>query len=76
MVVEEGPDRIRELIALGTRFDGHRDGDALESMVSGRVPAEWARRKAPRWYEEERAAHTDTDTDTDASDPSPLPDGP
>jgi formate dehydrogenase subunit gamma len=31
-----------------------RDGDALESMVNGSVPAAWARRKAPRWYEEER----------------------
>lgn len=30
MVVREGPDRIRELIALGTRFDAHRDGDTIE----------------------------------------------
>src|SRR5258705_5259171 len=30
MVVREGPDRIRELIALGTRFDTHGDGDAVE----------------------------------------------
>lgn len=30
MVVREGPDRIRELIALGTRFDTHRDGDTIE----------------------------------------------
>ena len=33
-----------------------RDGDALEAMmVNGRVPAAWARRKAPRWYREVRA---------------------
>jgi formate dehydrogenase subunit gamma len=31
-----------------------RDGDALESMLNGSVPAAWARRKAPRWYDEER----------------------
>ncbi len=30
MVVREGPDRIRDLIALGTRFDTHGDGDAVE----------------------------------------------
>ena len=30
MVVHEGPDRIRELIALGTRFDSHLTGDAVE----------------------------------------------
>ena len=60
------------IAVLGHIFFALRDGDALESMVSGRVPAEWARRKAPRWYEEERAPHTDTG----ASDPSPLPDAP
>lgn len=30
MVVREGPERIRELIALGTRFDRHANGDAVE----------------------------------------------
>lgn len=30
MVVREGPDRIRELIALGTRFDTHGEGPARE----------------------------------------------
>jgi len=30
MVVHEGPERIRELIALGTRFDSHLTGDAIE----------------------------------------------
>jgi L-aspartate oxidase len=30
MVVREGPERIRELIALGTRFDTHRTGDNVE----------------------------------------------
>ena len=30
MVVHEGPARIRELIALGTRFDSHLTGDAVE----------------------------------------------
>lgn len=31
------------------------DPDALRSMVRGWVPAGWARRHAPRWYEEEAA---------------------
>src|SRR6185369_12157262 len=30
MVVHEGPERIRDLIALGTRFDSHLTGDAVE----------------------------------------------
>ena len=32
-----------------------RDSDALESMLNGSVPASWARKKAPLWYEELRA---------------------
>jgi formate dehydrogenase subunit gamma len=32
-----------------------RDGDALESMLNGSVPASWARKKAPLWYEELRS---------------------
>jgi len=31
------------------------DGDALESMLNGSVPAAWARKKAPLWYEELRS---------------------
>jgi formate dehydrogenase subunit gamma len=33
-----------------------RDGDALDSMLGGTVPASWARKKAPLWYEELRAS--------------------
>jgi formate dehydrogenase subunit gamma len=32
-----------------------RDSDALDSMLNGSVPASWARKKAPLWYEELRA---------------------
>jgi formate dehydrogenase subunit gamma len=32
-----------------------RDGDALDSMIGGTVPAAWARKKAPLWYAELRA---------------------
>jgi formate dehydrogenase subunit gamma len=32
-----------------------RDGDALDAMLGGNVPASWARKKAPLWYEELRA---------------------
>jgi formate dehydrogenase subunit gamma len=31
-----------------------RDGDALDGMLGGTVPAAWARRNAPLWYEELR----------------------
>lgn len=31
-----------------------RDGDALDGMLRGTVPAAWARKKAPLWYEELR----------------------
>jgi len=30
------------------------DGDALDSMIGGTVPAAWARTKAPLWYQELR----------------------
>jgi formate dehydrogenase subunit gamma len=42
------------VVVLGHIVFALRDGDSLESMLKGSVPAEWARRKAPRWYEEER----------------------
>ncbi len=32
-----------------------RDGDALDGMIGGSVPAAWARTKAPLWYEELRS---------------------
>ena len=31
-----------------------RDGDALSAMLGGTVPASWAKKKAPLWYEELR----------------------
>jgi formate dehydrogenase subunit gamma len=43
------------LLVFGHVVFAVRDGDALEAMmVSGRVPAAWARRRAPRWYDEMR----------------------
>ncbi len=42
-------------LVLGHIWFAVRDGDALEAMmVNGRVPAQWARRRAPRWYREVR----------------------
>jgi formate dehydrogenase subunit gamma len=32
-----------------------KDGDALDGMIGGSVPAAWARTKAPLWYEELRS---------------------
>lgn len=45
-------------LALGLAVTGHiwlavADRDALGGMVSGRVPAWWARQKRPRWYDDE-----------------------
>ena len=45
-------------LALGLAVTGHiwlavGDRDALGGMVSGRVPAWWARQKRPRWYDDE-----------------------
>jgi formate dehydrogenase subunit gamma len=39
---------------LGHIWFALRDGDALDSMIGGTVPAAWARTKAPLWYEELR----------------------
>jgi formate dehydrogenase subunit gamma len=39
---------------LGHIMFALRDGDALDSMIGGTVPAAWARKKAPLWYEELR----------------------
>jgi formate dehydrogenase subunit gamma len=45
-------------LALGLAITGHVylaicDPDALRAMVSGTIPAWWARQKRPRWYEEQ-----------------------
>jgi len=51
---------------LGHIFFALRDGDALDAMVSsGTVPAAWARRNAPLWYQELGAASPPV-TSTDA----------
>jgi formate dehydrogenase subunit gamma len=39
---------------LGHIWFALRDGDALDSMLGGTVPAAWARTKAPLWYQELR----------------------
>lgn len=46
-------------LGLALAITGHvwlavSDPDALGGMVSGTVPAGWARRKRPRWYEEQQ----------------------
>jgi len=42
------------IAVLGHIMFAVRDGDALDSMIGGTVPAAWARRHAPLWYEELR----------------------
>lgn len=42
------------ILVLGHIGFALRDGDALDSMLGGTVPAAWARTKAPLWYEELR----------------------
>jgi len=53
-------------IALVVAITGHvvlalSDRDALSSMRRGRISGAWARRHAPRWYEEETGAPAATD---------------
>jgi formate dehydrogenase subunit gamma len=48
-------------VGLFLTISGHilfavNDGESLSSMVRGRVSAAWAKRHAPRWYEEETAS--------------------
>ena len=45
------------------------DGDALDSMIGGTVPAAWARTKAPLWYEELRSITSAAWTPTPRSPP-------
>ena len=42
------------ILVLGHITFALRDGDALDSMLGGTVPAAWARKQAPLWYEELR----------------------
>src|SRR5215510_6172243 len=53
------------LAVLGHIFFALRDGDALEGMLKGDVPATWARTKAPQWYDEVRTASTTPDPDAE-----------
>jgi len=51
-------------LALAVAITGHvvlatSDRDSLSSMVRGSIPAAWARRHAPRWYEEETGERLD-----------------
>jgi formate dehydrogenase subunit gamma len=43
------------ILVLGHIAFALRDGDALDSMLGGTVPAAWAKKKAPLWYEELRS---------------------
>jgi formate dehydrogenase subunit gamma len=59
-------------LALGLAITGHvclalADRDALGGMVSGGVPAGWARQKRPRWYEEVGPDTVAPDDGTDVS---------
>jgi formate dehydrogenase subunit gamma len=59
------------LAVAGHVYFALRDGDALDGMLHGEVPARWARTKAPLWYREERvraeqARQTGTGTEGDA----------
>jgi formate dehydrogenase subunit gamma len=42
------------VLVLGHIAFALRDGDSLDSMLGGTVPAAWAKKKAPLWYEELR----------------------
>ncbi len=44
------------LSVLGHVWFATRERVVLDGMVHGSVPADWARRRAPRWYAEQRRA--------------------
>ena len=44
---------VTTLVVAGHLWMAFSDRDALRSMVRGWVPAEWARRHRPRWFEAE-----------------------
>ena len=68
-------------IAIGVVVAGHiwlavSDRESLWSMVHGRVPAEWARRHRPRWFEAMTGAAPETPADPErvgAARPADLP---
>ena len=54
------------LAVIGHIVFALRDGDALEAMmVNGHVPAWWAYRKAPRWYDEEQVVAATPEASTE-----------
>jgi formate dehydrogenase subunit gamma len=49
------------IVVTGHILYAFNDPDSMRGMIRGWVPAAWARKHAPRWYEEETgAAGTDT----------------
>ena len=49
---------VGSMLAAAIVVTGHilyalNDSDSLRSMATGWIPTAWARRHAPRWYEEE-----------------------
>jgi formate dehydrogenase subunit gamma len=60
------------LVILGHVWMALSDFDALRGMITGRVPASWARRRRPRWYEDVTGhpAGTDEPEPADSGAPS------
>jgi formate dehydrogenase subunit gamma len=53
------------IAVLGHVWFAVRDGDALESMWHGEIPARWAQRHAPRWFEEEEEEEAENSSSAD-----------
>jgi len=47
------------IVVAGHILFAVNDGESLRSMVRGWIPASWARRHAPRWYEEQTGRRAD-----------------
>ncbi len=67
---------VTTVVVAGHLRMAFADGDALRSMVRGWVPAEWARRHRPKWFEE-ITPEPDAEPDGSAAsrrdaDPRPL----
>ncbi|HEV3402462.1 MAG TPA: cytochrome b/b6 domain-containing protein [Acidimicrobiales bacterium] len=60
------------LVVLGHLWMALADFDALRGMITGRVPASWARQRRPRWYEEVTGHPAPTDEDAPPREGEPV----
>jgi formate dehydrogenase subunit gamma len=60
------------LVVLGHVWMALADFDALRGMITGRVPASWARQRRPRWYEDVTGHPAATDDNAPPREGEPV----